>query len=91
MVTLWYRSPEVLMGLSYATPVDIWSIGCIMAELYLRAAIFAGQYEMDQLQKIFDVVGLPSEGEWPSRAAVLRRNFGKAPKSPLAAVIPSLE
>ena len=36
VVTLWYRSPEILLGTTYATPVDIWSCGCILAELYLR-------------------------------------------------------
>ena len=49
VVTLWYRAPEVLMGVSYATPVDIWACGCIFAELFLRKPIFAGQYEMDQV------------------------------------------
>ena len=36
VVTLWYRSPEILLGTTYATPVDLWSCGCILAELYLR-------------------------------------------------------
>jgi serine/threonine protein kinase len=36
VVTLWYRTPEVLLGTTYATPVDIWSAGCILAELYTR-------------------------------------------------------
>jgi serine/threonine protein kinase len=36
VVTLWYRAPEVLLGTTYATPVDIWSAGCILAELYTR-------------------------------------------------------
>ncbi len=75
VVTLWYRAPEVLMGVSYATPVDIWSCGCIFAELFLRKPLFPGQYEMDQLNKIFDIIGIPGEEEWPKNAAVLRSNF----------------
>ena len=54
VVTLWYRSPEVLLTTSYATPVDIWSCGCIFAELFRRKPLFCGQSEADQLSKIFE-------------------------------------
>lgn len=63
------------MGLPYATPVDMWSCGCIFAELFLRKPLFPGQYEMDQLQKIYDKIGTPSEEDWPENAAVARSNF----------------
>jgi len=53
VVTLWYRSPEVLLGLPYATPVDIWSCGCIMAELFKLSPLFNGSSEGDQLDRIF--------------------------------------
>ena len=88
---MWYRSPEVLMGLSYATPVDIWSCGCIFAELFLRKPLFPGQYEMDQLTKIFDIVGTPSEREWPERAAVTRNNFRDCPPRSWADVVPEID
>ena len=78
VVTLWYRAPEVLMGVSYATPVDIWSCGCIFAELFMRKPLFPGQYEMDQLNKIFDIIGVPSDAEWPKNAAVMRSNFQRS-------------
>jgi len=53
-VTLWYRAPEILLGgVEYSTPVDIWSIGCIFAELCLKKPIFQGEYEIDQIFKIF--------------------------------------
>ncbi len=91
VVTLWYRSPEVLMGLSYATPVDIWSCGCIFAEMCLRRPLFEGQFEMDQLNKIFDVLGTPSEEEWPAEAAVVRSNFRGCPPRNLAEIVPELE
>lgn len=65
VVTLWYRAPEVLLGQPYATPVDIWSIGCIIVELYTLNPLFSGSNESDQLTKIFRILGKPSEEEWP--------------------------
>lgn len=91
VVTLWYRSPEVLMGLSYATPVDVWSCGCIFAELFLRKALFNGLYEMDQLIKIFEVIGTPSEEEWPENAGVLRSNFGARPARDWSDIVPEMD
>ena len=89
VVTLWYRSPEVLMGLSYATPVDIWACGCIFAELHTREPLFDGKYEMDQLAKIFAIQGTPTE--WPENAAILPSNFADMPKRALSQIIPELE
>ena len=91
VVTLWYRSPEVLMGLSYATPVDIWSCGCIFAELFLRKPLFPGQYEMDQLSRIFDVIGTPGEEEWPENAALTRTNFKVCPVKPWNELVPEMD
>lgn len=91
VVTLWYRSPEVLMGLPYATPVDMWSCGCIFAELFLRKSLFPGQYEMDQLQKIFDIVGTPTEEDWPERAAVSRSNFRVSNPKEWKDVVPEID
>ena len=53
VVTLWYRAPEVLLGCPYATPVDIWSVGCILAELNTLKPLFPGTSEADQLDRIF--------------------------------------
>jgi len=75
VVTLWYRSPEILLGTTYATPVDIWSCGCILAELYLRKPLFPGNYEIDQLGKIFGILGTPTEAEWPKDSSVMREAF----------------
>nr|CAD7263286.1 unnamed protein product [Timema shepardi] len=58
VVTLWYRAPEVLLGQPYATSVDIWACGCIMAELFRRAPLFNGSSEGDQLDKIFHIAPL---------------------------------
>jgi len=54
VVTLWYRSPEVLVGSSYGSPVDMWSVGCIFAELLKRKPLVPGANERDQLEKIFE-------------------------------------
>eukprot|EP01080_Neovahlkampfia_damariscottae_P008285 gene8285-110_t len=65
VVTLWYRAPEILLGSKhYSTPVDIWSIGCIFAEMWTQFALFAGDSEIDQLYKIFQVLGTPTEETW---------------------------
>ena len=91
VVTLWYRSPEVLLGLPYATAVDLWACGCIIAELYLRRPLFEGRYETDQLDKIFAVIGTPSEERWPKEAALMRSNFVHRGGRDLADVIPELD
>lgn len=66
VVTLWYRAPDVLMGSrKYSMPVDIWSVGCIFAELVIGRALFPGSTDSDQLQKIFKMLGTPSDANWP--------------------------
>ncbi|XP_022192565.2 cyclin-dependent kinase 1 [Nilaparvata lugens] len=66
VVTLWYRAPEVLLGCSrYACPIDIWSIGCIFAEMATRKPLFQGDSEIDQLFRIFKILSTPNETSWP--------------------------
>ncbi|KAG1690646.1 hypothetical protein DVH05_023356 [Phytophthora capsici] len=66
VVTLWYRPPELLMGsTSYDFSVDVWSIGCIFAELLLGKPILQGKTEIEQLQLIFGLCGMPTEETWP--------------------------
>ncbi|KAI5310234.1 negative regulator of the PHO system [Ascosphaera atra] len=66
VVTLWYRSPDVLLGSrTYNTSIDIWSAGCIMAEMYTGRPLFPGTANEDQLMRIFRVMGTPTEGTWP--------------------------
>mmetsp|Transcript_2644 Transcript_2644/g.4829 ORF Transcript_2644/g.4829 Transcript_2644/m.4829 type:complete len:253 (+) Transcript_2644:193-951(+) len=66
VVTLWYRCPELLLGKrTYSTEVDMWSIGCIFAELLLRKPLFMGEGEVDQINKIFRIIGAPTEETWP--------------------------
>ncbi|CAL4145220.1 unnamed protein product [Meganyctiphanes norvegica] len=90
VVTLWYRAPEVLLSNSYATPVDVWSCGCIFAELFRRRPIFEGRTEGDQLQIIFDVIGTPLENEWPRDVSLLRSNFRYHAPKPLQDVVPEI-
>ena len=67
VVTLWYRAPEILLGWDdYSTPSDVWALGWILAEL-LNAGkpVFAGNNEIDQFQKICELIGKPNEHLWP--------------------------
>jgi len=65
VVTLWYRAPEILLGQNfYKTGVDIWSIGCIFGELILNEVLFPGKTELDQLSKIFSLLGTPTSAIW---------------------------
>lgn len=58
-MTLWYRSPEILLGAkTYSTSVDLWSIGTIFAEITHNRALFAGECEIDQLFRIFRTLGM---------------------------------
>jgi len=66
VVTLWYRAPELLLGsIDYSAPVDIWSVGCIVAEMLTKIPIFPGDSELDEVYKIFQILGTPSERTWP--------------------------
>ncbi|KAF5276499.1 hypothetical protein FQA39_LY06568, partial [Lamprigera yunnana] len=66
VVTRWYRSPELLFGAKqYSVGVDMWAVGCILAELMLRLPFLPGESDLDQLTKIFQVFGNPTEQNWP--------------------------
>ena len=68
VVTRWYRAPELLLGArSYGAGVDIWAVGCILAELLLRTPLFPGDSDIDQLCKIYQVLGSPDDQSWPLR------------------------
>ncbi|XP_064899567.1 LOW QUALITY PROTEIN: cyclin-dependent kinase 4-like [Columba livia] len=91
VVTLWYRAPEVLLQSTYATPVDVWSVGCIFAEMSRRKPLFCGNSEADQLGKIFDLLGLPLEDEWPRDVALPRGAFAPRPPQPAQGFVPDME
>eukprot|EP01016_Furgasonia_blochmanni_P051242 TRINITY_DN8042_c0_g1_i1.p1 TRINITY_DN8042_c0_g1~~TRINITY_DN8042_c0_g1_i1.p1 ORF type:complete len:230 (+),score=46.72 TRINITY_DN8042_c0_g1_i1:358-1047(+) len=82
MVTVWYRAPEILLGeLSYSTAVDMWSVGCIFAELITKQALFQGDSDVDQIFKIFRILGTPTEENWAGVSELQRYkiNFPKFP------------
>ncbi|XAR54596.1 Cyclin-dependent kinase [Bertholletia excelsa] len=65
VVTLWYRAPELLLGATdYGVGIDLWSAGCILAELLAGKPIMPGRTEVEQLHKIFKLCGSPSEEYW---------------------------
>jgi serine/threonine protein kinase len=82
VVTVWYRPPEILLGSgAYSIPVDIWSIGCIFAEMATGAPVFAGDSEIDTIFKIFKKLGTPTESVWPglSQLPNFKPSFPKWP------------
>ncbi|XP_067132750.1 cyclin-dependent kinase 4-like [Centruroides vittatus] len=90
VVTLWYRSPEVLLQRNYASPVDVWSVGCIFAELYSRRTLFCGHSESEQLGKIFEIMGSPSQSDWPKDISLLWSSFRCSKGMPLHTVVPDM-
>ncbi|KAK5207945.1 serine/threonine protein kinase, CMGC, dual-specificity [Exophiala xenobiotica] len=74
-----YRSPEVILGMSYGMPIDMWSVGCILAELYTGYPIFPGENEQEQLACIMEVFGPPEKHliEKSSRKKLFFDSMGK--------------
>ncbi|KAL4255647.1 protein kinase superfamily protein [Pleurotus pulmonarius] len=72
VVTLWYRAPEVLLGSRhYSTAIDMWSVGCIFAEMAMHGhPLFPGDSEIDQIFKIFRILGTPNDETWPGVSAL---------------------
>jgi negative regulator of PHO system len=94
VVTLWYRAPDVLLGSrTYNTSIDIWSAGCIMAEMYTGRPLFPGTTNDDQLQKIFRLMGTPSERSWPgiSQFPEYKPNFHNFATQSLHAILPQID
>jgi len=66
VATLWYRPPEILLGSKpYSSPIDLWAVGCCMAEMISLYPSFPGDSEIDTLFKIFQCVGTPTKETWP--------------------------
>ena len=62
--TMWYKAPELLMNDNYNPSVDIWSVGCILFEMFTGTQLFPGESAVDQMNKIFSVLGTPPAGIW---------------------------
>ncbi|MCJ1420506.1 negative regulator of the PHO system [Xylographa parallela] len=94
VVTLWYRAPDVLLGSrTYNTSIDIWSAGCIMAEMYTGRPLFPGTTNEDELQKIFRLMGTPSERSWPgiSQFPEYKPNFHIYATQDLRMILPQID
>merc|ERR1740121_209182 len=66
VVTVWYRPLEILLGSSlYSIPVDMWGVGCILAEMATGNPLFSGDSEIDTIFKIFQKLGTPTTEQWP--------------------------
>ncbi|XP_062226006.1 cyclin-dependent kinase G-2-like [Phragmites australis] len=93
VVTLWYRAPELLLKTKeYSTAIDMWSVGCIMAELLAKEPLFNGKSELEQLHKIFTTLGTPDEMIWPGYAKLpgVKANFVKQPCNRLRDKFPAV-
>lgn len=96
VVTLWYRAPEVLLGARhYSTSVDMWSVGCILAEMAMQngTALFPGDSEIDQIFKIFQALGTPNEKTWPgvSQLPDYKQTFPQWSGVDLGTLVPNLD
>ncbi|XP_072756287.1 serine/threonine-protein kinase dyf-5 isoform X3 [Anoplolepis gracilipes] len=91
--TRWYRAPEVLLhSTTYNSPIDIWAVGCIMAELYTFRPLFPGKSEIDEIFKICSVIGTPDKDDWPEGyqlAAAMNFKFPNFTRTSLAVLIPN--
>jgi len=94
VVTLWYRPPDVLMGSrNYSTSIDIWSAGCIFAEMATGRPLFPGSNSSDQLLRIFKKLGTPTEETWPGvrQLPEFKDDFPTFPVTPLPTLVPGLD
>lgn len=83
VITLWYRSPELLLGAEeYGPEVDIWSVGCLLVELLSKRPLFPGKDEPEQIDLIFRVLGTPTEETWPAWRKLSLANMVKGHHRP---------
>ena len=76
VVTLWYRSPELLLGSSIqTTSIDIWSAACVLGELLLHKPLLPGRSELNQIELIISLLGTPNESIWPVYVKLKPKNF----------------
>jgi len=93
VVTLWYRAPDVLLGSrTYSTSIDVWSCGCIFAEMISGVPLFRGRDNADQLLHIMRIIGTPDERTLRKMAAespeIQIKQWPRYPKIPFQQVLP---
>ncbi|KAL1839180.1 hypothetical protein VTJ49DRAFT_1799 [Mycothermus thermophilus] len=94
VVTLWYRAPDVLLGSrTYNTSIDIWSAGCIMAEMFTGRPLFPGTTNEDQILRIFRIMGTPNERTWPglSQFPEFKSTWQSYSIQPLGTILPQID
>eukprot|EP00035_Acanthoeca_spectabilis_P007098 m.132452 g.132452 ORF g.132452 m.132452 type:complete len:306 (-) comp13796_c0_seq1:3141-4058(-) len=94
VVTLWYRAPDVLLGSqNYTTAIDMWSVGCIFAEMVSAKPLFSGTTVQDQLELIFNTLGVPTAEEWPEMTGLPGYKGPYAPRlaTGLHGAVPNLD
>jgi len=96
VVTLWYRAPEILLAGAkhnhYSVEVDMWSIGAIFAEIHNKKAIFPADTEIQELNKIFSILGTPTESVWPgvTRMPDWKRSMASYRAKAASEIVPGL-
>eukprot|EP00878_Enallax_costatus_P032606 GHUV01035849.1.p1 GENE.GHUV01035849.1~~GHUV01035849.1.p1 ORF type:complete len:318 (+),score=128.09 GHUV01035849.1:863-1816(+) len=93
VVTLWYRAPELLLGVSsYSAAIDMWSVGCILAEMLNREPLFRSDCEIGLLYKIFEALGTPDDSMWAGveRLQYYRRDFPRWQPKEWGQLVPRL-
>ncbi|KAG8908114.1 negative regulator of the PHO system [Tulasnella sp. 403] len=93
VVTLWYRAPDVLLGSrTYSTSIDVWSCGCIFAEMISGVPLFRGRDNQDQLLNIMRIIGTPDERTLRKIAQespeIQMKQFPRYAKVPLQNILP---
>ncbi|XP_051123965.1 cell division control protein 2 homolog isoform X3 [Andrographis paniculata] len=96
VATLSFQAPEILLGLPYTSAIDIWSVGCIFAELVTLEVLFPGTSDALMLQLIVSLFGLPDSSYWPEGASALSKNLGSkavptASTQTLKSIVPRLD
>ncbi|CAL5407008.1 unnamed protein product [Camellia sinensis] len=94
VASLWYKAPELLLGgQKYSTPVDIWSAGCVFAELVIQQPLFDGATDFVQVNKVFSIMGKPNEETWPGVTSIcdFLDSFASSEPQNLAEVVLGLE
>lgn len=95
VVSLWYRPPDVLLGnIEYGPSIDMWGVGCIFYEMIAGSTLFTGTSPRNQIERIFEILGTPEEGSWPSfklDLEISRLNLGKYTGYNLSESAPNLD
>ncbi|KOB71611.1 Cyclin dependent kinase 4 [Operophtera brumata] len=80
----------VLLGVSYNTAVDVWSCGCVLAQIHTRCPLLPGSSDSDQLHRIFRLIGRPARDEWPTNVSILPDSFPDYKPQDLARIMPKI-